>query len=766
MAQGFSPACSRYSSRIGRLVRCVVVTAALLAIGGRTVCAAGARGRVVDPDGRPVAGATVLVDGPLGTTVLLADDEGRFEIVADASASYRVIAKASGLISDPIMVRLPDTAARDLTITLHLAPIAEAVVVSAAQVPRPLSEAPASSTVIERDEVEARQLETVSDALRTLAGMTVARNGGRGALTSVFPRGGESDYTLVLVDGVRANSFGGGFDFALLPFGDVSQVEVVRGPQSALYGSDAIGGIVQVTTRTGGAPTGSASVEGGSQDTLHSRAGGAGTAGQWSFGGGVEYFRSTGFTGIAPANGEPVTNDDWRSTSAAGSLGWTKSDATGLRGTFRWLDDARGAPGPYGSNPIDAFPGVDTVARGANTVKQVGLAVHMPWGRVLAGRLQQRFQLTWADGDNFYHSAFGDSTLGSRRATFRAQTDLAASPSTGLSFGIEALGERARSTYVVGVQGQGIPIERHTAGAFIELRQDLGSRATITAGVRVDDIARQALQADPNGFTPRPAFPADNVTSVNPRVAGTAILWQDARGAVRTRLHASVGTGIRPPDTFEIAFTDNPSLKPERSRSVDAGISQVVTSRVMVDATWFYNRYEDLIVATGSFSDVSRFMTDNIANAKASGLELSLSTRGPHGLSARASYTFLPTEVLAVDRTTAAPPPFTVGDPLIRRPRQQGSLNLLWTSTSVSVFAEARARGTVLDVEPNYGTFGGLFTAPGFFVVDTGASWHLRPSIEIYGRALNLLDRPYEEIYGYPSLGRSLLGGLRVAVRP
>ena len=86
--------------------------------------------------------------------------------------------------------------------------------------------------------------------------MTVARSGGRGALTSVFPRGGESDYTLVLVDGVRANAFGGGFDFSLLPFGDVAQVEVVRGPQSALFGSDAIGGIVQVTTRQGGPPTG------------------------------------------------------------------------------------------------------------------------------------------------------------------------------------------------------------------------------------------------------------------------------------------------------------------------------------------------------------------------------------------------------------------------------------------------------------------------------------------------------------------------------
>ena len=155
--------------------------------------------------------------------------------------------------ADPAIVRVPMREARPLTITLRVAPVSDAVVVSAAQVPRPLSEiAGNASTVIARDDIEARQLENVADALRTVPGFTVGRNGGRGALTSVFPRGGESDYTLVLVDGMRVNAFGGGFDFSLLPFGDVEQVEVVRGPQSAVFGSDAIGGIVSVTTRHGG----------------------------------------------------------------------------------------------------------------------------------------------------------------------------------------------------------------------------------------------------------------------------------------------------------------------------------------------------------------------------------------------------------------------------------------------------------------------------------------------------------------------------------
>jgi outer membrane cobalamin receptor len=756
-----------------RLFPSILLTIGLASLASpRVALADTSSGRVVDPSGRPVAGALVLVDGPLGTHAVPTDADGRFPLPSGRPATYRLLVKATGLAADPVTFRVPGDLAVPLTITLRVAPISEAVVVLASQVPRPLSETPSTSTVVPRDEIEARQLETTADALRTMPGVTVARSGGRGALTSVFPRGGESDYTLVIIDGMRANTFGGGFDFSLLPFGDVAQVEVARGPQSALFGSDAIGGAILVTTRHGGPATASASIDGGSEHTWHQRAGGAVTRGEWAFGGGAERSSSDGFTGVAPASGERVSNDDWRSTNVAGSVGWTRGDATAVRGDVRWLDADRGNPGPFGSNPIGVFPGVDTVARGSDTDTQAGLSAHMPWGHVLEGRVQQRFQFTVADLDNTYRyfdsfaNQNAESTLQTRRVTARAQTDVVASASTGVSVGVEALSERARNTFVVGEQGQPVPIKRQNIGTFAEVRQDLGARASVTAGIRVEHIDRNALEGDPSGFPPRPTFPDDVVTSVNPRVTGTVALWRDARGTVRTRAHASAGTGIRPPDAFEIGFTDNPSLKPERSRSTDVGVSHLITNQLTVDATYFHNRYDDLIVAVGSFSNVSRFKTDNISNARARGLELSSSWRGPRGLTARAAYTFMPTEVLAVDRSDTAPPPFTVGDPLIRRPRHQGSLDLLWTSGPISAFAEARARGRVLDVEPNFGTFGGLFRAPGFVVVDTGASWRLKPSLELYARGLNLLDRPYEEVYGYPALGRSFVGGVRVAFRP
>ena len=144
----------------------------------------------------------------------------------------------------------------------------------------------------------------------------------------------------------------------------------------------------------------------------------------------------------------------------------------------------------------------------------------------------------------------------------------------------------------------------------------------------------------------------------------------------------------------------------------------------------FFNHYDDLIVAVGrSFQDASRYRTDNISNARARGLELAGDWRGTGGVTARLAYTWLSTDILAVDRADSAPPPFSVGDPLIRRPRHQGTFDLGWARGHVSTFGELRVRSSVLDVEPSYGAFGGLFTAPGFAVLDAGVTWHVTPTV-------------------------------------
>ena len=253
-------------------------------------------------------------------------------------------------------------AGRDIgVITLAVSAIMESLVVSATQVEIPLSQASSTITVITGEELRERQLATVADALRDVPGLTVLRAGSAGALTSVFPRGGESDYTLVYVDDIQVNAFGGFMDFAHLSTANIDRVEVVRGPQSALYGSNAIGSVVRIITRSGGPLKGDAALEGGSFGTMHVAASASGTTGNWFWGGGVDGFTSDGFNGQHTTEGQTIENDDYGRTQVGGSGGWRGTSGASLRTQLMFGRDERGFPGPFGSNPIGVFTGIDTV---------------------------------------------------------------------------------------------------------------------------------------------------------------------------------------------------------------------------------------------------------------------------------------------------------------------------------------------------------------------------------------------------------------------
>ncbi len=229
----------------------------------------------------------------------------------------------------------------------------------------------------------------------------------------------------------------------------------------------------------------------------------------------------------------------------------------------------------------------------------------------------------------------------------------------------------------------------------------------------------------------------------------------------------AAGTGIRPPDAFEIAFTDNPGLAPERSVSVEAGVVQTLLGgSVQAEATLFHNGYDDLIISVGRLSGSSRYRTDNIANARARGAEFSLAWRPSAALAARGHYTWLDTAVLAVDGAAGqAASPFAVGDRLLRRPTHQGGVDLTWTGSRLQAFAVATVRGATLDVEPNFGAFGGLFENDGYGIVTLGGAWTLASRLSVHARVVNALGARYEDVLGYPALGRTLYAGLRVAAR-
>ena len=745
-------------------LRVVLFSSLALLFVSRTTSAASLTGHVVDPDGRAVAGAHVIVSSSLGKIAEPATDAaGAFSLANLAAGTYDVRVVADGFQADPARVALAADQAGQVSIALRISALTESVVVSASQIDVPLSQAPDSVTVVTSADLETRQVETVSDALRAVPGLAVIRSGGRGALTSLFPRGGNSNYTLVLVDGIRANSFGGGYDFAHLSVTNVDHVEIVRGPESALFGSDAIGGVVQVVTRRGGPTRASGVFEGGGQNTFRETVDASGGRGYWGWGGGAEHTSSDGFTGLA-ANGQRVSNDDYSLSHVSGSLSYEKPRGVDFAATGSVGRDERGFPGPYGSNPIGVFPGVDVVSRGVNDTRQVGARFGHPW----SDRVRQRLEASYTDVAGQFTSQYGPSFSGTHRFDGRIQEDISLNPALGASAGLEYQRERGTSTFITGSTGATIPIDRSVAGVFGELRYARASRLFVTGGVRFEHITRDALQSDPNGFPPRPAFPDQTVNSANPKLAVSYLLTDPAvaKSGASTRLRASAGTGIRPPDAFEVAFTNNPNLKPERSRSVDLGVEQQFGGgSYVVAGTVFFNQYDDLIVTVGkSIANASQYQTDNISNARARGLELSGDARLPRGFTVRANYTFLASEILSIDNLPqSAPAPFSVGDPLIRRPRHQGTLDLTYTMGRFGAFADVLMRSKTLDIEPNFGAFGGLFDSPGYTVVNAGASVRLERRFEVYGRIINLGGRVYEESLGFPALGRQAMAGVRVA---
>ncbi len=714
-------------------------------------------GSVIDPDGASVAFAQVLVTSRNEVVArALTDERGAFDVTELAPGRYELHVAREGFRSVPLQVNVAPGDTQAVTLRLQVSAVSESVVVSAAEVDLPLSRTPATVSVVTREDLSVYQQETVADALRRVPGVSLARNGVEGGVTSLFSRGGESDFTAVAIDGVPVNSFGGSFDFGHLTTGDLERVEVVRGPQSALWSGGAIGGAINIITRPEAGRALGASAVVGSRGGDRLAADGVVPAGTWRLSVGGERATSDGLNGRTFAAGR-VANDDWRSEHVG--LAARHEGATQFFATARFERSARGYPGPYGSDPAGTYSGIDTVSRGNNRTALAGASVSRSFSRV-----RPSAQGTFLRFDSDFTSPYGPSESGSRRVTARAQADVRLASALGATAGAEWLHERATSTYITGAAGTGIPVNRSVASLFGEARYDAGA-AFVTAGARLERIRRDSIEPDPNPFSPRPLLPADTVTAVTPRVSASWFIRPvgDAT-AGWTRLRASAGLGIRPPDAFELAFTDNPGLKPERTRSAEAGLEQAIAGgRLVAEATVFVNRYDDLIVTVGrSIANASRYQSDNISNARARGVETRVSARGRNGLSGSVAYTFLGSEVLAIDRLGVAAPPFTAGDPLIRRPRHQAWIEASWRGSAADAFVTLGARGRTLDIDPSFGAFGGLFTSTGYASVNAGGAWHVTQRLQVFARVANLFDRRYEEVLGFPASPRSAYAGVRV----
>jgi vitamin B12 transporter len=620
--------------------------------------------------------------------------------------------------------------------------------VTASPTPRARRTLSTNVTVLEGDALRARGLVRVQDALRLVSGVAVVQNGSFGASTSLFMRGGESDYVLVLVDGVQVNQPGGGFDFSSLTLDDVERIEIVRGPQSSLYGSDAVAGVIQVVTRQGRGPT---------RATLGVRVGSFGRH-DWSAdasGGGLRAGYSLGAsrlrtTGILPFN------NGFADDVASGALRYAPDERTSLRVTGRVSHHRYHFPTDGSGNPVDrnAFTFGDESTLGLDAVRIFGKGVQVS-ARIGSYALDggtDDAQDDPADTLGYYASSSADHV---RRTTANLSGNVRAGglvATLGWELEREAQRSHTESSSQYGPSSDGSRNTRWNRGYYAhvsEAREGL----SFDAGARLDDNQR---------FGRLGTWQVGGVV----RVAGA-----DGPG-----FRASLGTGIKEPTFYENFATGfargNPDLRPEQSRSWEVGVDQPLPGRLAsVRATYFHQDFRDLIQYT-SFAptpDVPNFY--NVARARAQGVELQVQAHAGR-VWGSVSWTWLETHVVDPGLDSGAGDEFAPGGTLLRRPRTTATGDVsarvglgLSVSGMVSVVGARQDR----DFTSYPAT---RATLAGYTLVDLEGSWTLargggrQPDLTLTLRGDNLLDRSYQQVFGYPAPGRAVYLGLRVGVGP
>jgi outer membrane receptor protein involved in Fe transport len=715
-------------------------------------------GTVLDPSGSAVPQAHVTL---LRSLVVVderqTDSQGAFKFAGLADGTYRLAARAPGLASPPAEVEIRGAEVHTLDLHLQLSAVGQQVVVSASLKDSLVSEVGSSVSVVSGQDVNDRAAQNVLDVLSGIPGIEVSQAGRHGGATGVYVRGGESDYNLVMVDGMELNEFGGYFDFAPLPADGVERIEVTRGPESALYGPNAVTSVINIVTTQGeGTPHFTVQAEGGNFTTRRFVVDGSG----------LTHGLSWGFDISRLDSGGTVPNDSYRNQSAFLSLGYHGSPRRRLDFHFFGNANDAGAPGPYGSDPDDLFTGIDLISRDKQNLFGYGGS----YSEQFTSKFQQVTSASVSTNDYYFRSPYGDSYSNNLRGVLNTRSEVTVSNKDFFVAGFEYNREQVEDTYISDSNGVPFVLPRTSLAFFAENRWSPTRRLYLTTGLRVDDLRTHALAADDSPYVARPLLPPSTVGKVNPRVAAAYMLRDSHGGSIDgTRLHASFGTGIRPPDGFNLAFTNNPHLKPETSLSFDAGIEQrFFQGKAVVDLTYFNNHFKDQIVTLGgSLTNLSSFTSDNLGNSRAQGAEISFQVHPIRSLQMSVEYTLDKTEVLSLNGSSLALAPLQVGQQLIGQPRNSGAYNLTWRHGNLMLNTNAYIRGSVLDVEPNDGlgacSYGlpCLFPDKGYVRVDGGFSYRLPRGVEIYGRLDNILDQKYEEVLGYPALPFNFLAGVR-----
>ena len=711
--------------------------------------------KVIDPQAAVVAGAQVwLFEGQATArpAVQVTSAEGLAIFRGMGSGPHQVKVLVPGFAVETTTLSAKDDS---ITVQLHLATASETVVVTGTRTPVPGEDAGADVASLSGEQIQTMNPVAADDALRFLPGAIVNTAGQRGGLSSLFVRGGNSNYNKVIVDGVSVTEAGGTIDFGTLPLDEADRLEFLRGAQSTLYGSDAMTSVVQVWTRTGSTPTPELSfgADAGNYGTENGYATLAGARGRFDYNVFGNQFNTNG---AGP-------NDAYSNSLEGANVGMAVNQQISLRLRVRHDNSVTGVPGAWNFNGQNVFdiggetyvlsPDLGGKARQNNVLASLDLTVKTGsnWTHRFTGFEYNLKTINSDSGISPQNTPFGtintpfEALVNFNRAGFDYQGDYVERSWAHTTIGYEFEDEN-------GFVSDPIPADFASGGHGLRLNEAAYAQQALTLG-RLTVIAGGRF--------------AHNTTFGNVGLPRVALGLQALRGGhifSGTRLSFSYATGIKEP-RFEETFVSsayqlpNLNLKAERNRAFEAGFQQNFLSRFVLVANYFNNLFHDQIefVTVNPTTFVGQYI--NLEKSFAQGVEVELQTRLTQRLSWNTSYTNTSTQILLAPPGSF--PPDAQGDPLLRRPKNSATTLLTYLGPRWG----ANLSGSFVGPRPDSDFDGfGITHTPGYFLLNVGGWYKVTSRVTAYANVENVLDHSYQEVTGYPALGVNVRAGMRFRI--
>jgi len=619
------------------------------------------------------------------------------------------------------------------------------VVITATRTPSNTLELANSISIIDSSEILNKNSFNTFDILKNEYGLSFSQQGTKASVSNVYIRGANSSHTLVLIDGVEVNlpsdpsNF---YNFFSLPTENISRIEVLRGPQSTLYGSNALAGVINIISAQGtGKPVSNISIEGGSYNTFKGTLSSLGKLDKFNYSIALSRIKSDGYSAAAEKyNTDSLSSferDAYQLDNINSILGYEFSDNFKTDFVIRYnksnsdLDQSFGSP-EFWDDPTYIFDQEEFFIRGQGKLS------------LLENKWNQKFGLTYFSNVRKYSfdtsaaSAYSSwSNYNGKKYKADWQNDFTFFNNNLITAGIEFELEETSSEYYL-ISSFSPPDfasvfpkeDMNTLGFFLQDQFKVGESFFGTFGVRLDRNSQFG-------------------TAFTYRIAPAYMIWETG-----TKLKATVGTGFKAPSLFYLydPLYGNPDLDPEKSLGWDAGIEQFFWKvGFSFGATYFFNKFEDMF----GFDPIT-FKALNVNKAETKGVEIFTKAVLIQGIDVKANYTY----TNAIDKSENTP---DYDKKLVRRPEHKAGLFFSYSFTE-STNANVEFIYVGKREEPDFVNYPARIVMPDYFLINFSAHYDVLPFLRLQGRIENLLDKQYEEVYGFGTAGFSVYGGISLRV--